>query len=146
MLKKLIQTPLNLPAVAVKESISVIGTILNHSSTMKQISCDYKLAKGQMDYAYDIEIKKIEKEVLAFERMINSYRQNSQNQHIERMDILNKSFELSLKILDIEDIKKCEILNKQVENLLNIYERNNQENRAYLENSSIFGDTTKLLN
>ena len=146
MLKNLIPTPQTLPVTVVTESISAIGAILNHSSKMKQMNYDYKLAKSQMDYAYDIEIKKIEQDILAFENMINLSKQNFHNQHIERMHIIDKAFNLSLEILNITDIKKCELLTKQVDKLLNMYERNNQENRAYLENSSIFRDSTRLLN
>ena len=125
---------------------NVIDTLLNHSARMKQLDNDYLLQKQQMDFAYKIEIQKIEKEMSKFKEMIALYSQNSKNKHLQQMSILDKAQELMLKIFEVKDTNARDFLNTQIDKYLSMYEKNNTENSNNLQSISSFRNNQKLLN
>lgn len=125
---------------------NVIDTLLNHSARMKQLDNDYLLQKQKMDFAYKIEIQKIEKEMSKFKEMIALYSQNSKNKHLQQMSILDKAQELMLKIFEVKDTNARDFLNTQIDKYLSMYEKNNTENSNNLQSISSFRNNQKLLN
>lgn len=128
-------TPTLLPTIIVKESLGIIDSLLNHSARIKEIDNNYAVAKKQMRYAYDAEVKRIENDMNMFKLQIKTYSKNSNNNHKERILILKQAHEITLKICEVKDMDICKMLNDQVIVLLNIYEKNNQQNIHFIENS-----------
>jgi hypothetical protein len=134
-MKNLLAT-LQLPDIIAKESAGIIDAIFNHSTRMKEMENQYKLAKKQLDYAYDIEVKRVQNDLEMFQMKISAYIQNINNHHTERMAILQNAHDLTLKIASLENREVAKTLSKTVSDYLKLYENNSQQNIGFLNNSN----------
>jgi len=124
--------PVTVTASMATASLGVMDTILNHSGRMTEIENSYKLEKKKMDYAYKFEVQKIENEMKQFKENVEVYRENSKNQHLEQMKLLENAQELIMKILELNDMQKCEIFLDKVEKYLAIYEQDRNKRQGGL--------------
>ena len=92
----------NIPALQV---IEVATLILNHSSRMKQIKNQYKLAKNEMNNQYRLQKQALDNDLVRFENMAQLQSEQFNYGHQERMKMLQITQELAVGISNAPDIE-----------------------------------------
>jgi len=102
---------------------TLITTILEHSSKMKQIERDYALAKQEMHYSYELEKTKLEQNLEQFEIMAKLTKKQFDHGHIERMQILQSVTTISQAMSNLQDKNSIESFRETIHLLLGSYQQ-----------------------
>ena len=85
--------------------MEVASLLLNHSSQMKQIKNQYKLAKNEMNNQYKLQKQALNNDLVKFEKMAQLQSEHFNYGHQERMKMLQITQELAIGISSAPDIE-----------------------------------------
>ncbi len=113
-----------LPAVQIVEIVSVI---LNHSANMQRIKSEYRLAKREMTYRYNIEMKALDYDLKRFKTMAKMQREHFKKGHKERLVLLGIIKTVADALSSTTDAQLVQMLNDTMSRLLESYNDNQRQ-------------------
>ncbi len=122
----------NMPALQIME---VASLVLNHSSRMKQIKTQYKLAKNEMNYQYKQQKQALDHDLVKFKKMSRLQSKQFNHGHKERMKMLQITQELATGISNAPDIEMQKGLREALQFVLTECSKS-RENIGFLQHDN----------
>lgn len=132
-MKAIISGMKTLPVVSI---IEVATIVLQHTQRMRQIENEYNIAKKEMKYRFDIEMKSLENNMKQFKKMAKLQKRHFEIGHRERMELLGTIDKMASAISSVKSPVIIRELNATITLLVGSYQDNLNSRVSFLENKA----------